>query len=160
MEARASRALRAVVGSWLILVSSAVAPVLAAGPEYMNFWTEPFSEEVESCSGEPVEISGTLRHHVVFVADGRGGFHGNGIFVGTASGVSESGTRYVSSFTDQLSQYFAPGDGASVGSGPLSFRLISTDGSDNLYVRGRFHVTVNAIGDVVASWADLVVVCR
>lgn len=146
---------------WMIaLVSVGTISVHAAGPEYMNFWTEPFAEVDETCTGELVEITGTIRHHVVFVNDGAGGFHGNGIFVMSASGVSEGGTSYVASFTDQLSQYFAPGDAGSVGTAPFSFRLISNDGSPNLYVTGTFHITVNANGEVVTSWSDLTIVCR
>lgn len=156
-----SRFKRLAIATCLVAVLATVAtPALGAGPEYMNFWTQPFSEVDETCSGELVEISGTLRHHVVFVVDGGGGFHGNGIFVGSATGVTESGTTYIASFTDQLSQYSAPGDGTSVGSAPFSFRLVSADGSPNLYVTGSFHITVNADGEIVASWTEFDVVCR
>lgn len=154
------RAYRLAVTTSLIVLLTATAPALGAGPEYMNFWTTSFSEVDESCSGELVEVTGTLRHHVVFVNDGSGGFHGNGIFVGTASGTSEGGTQYVAGFTDQLSQYFAPGDGGAIGSAPFSFRLISTDGTENLSVRGTFHITLNAAGEVVVFRSELSFVCR
>lgn len=142
------------------LLTTAAMPVLAAGPEYKNFWTQPFSEVETTCTGELVEITGTIRHHVVFVNDGNGGFHGNGIFVMNGSGVSEDGTRYVASFVSQVSQYIAPGDGAVAVTAPFTFRLVSTDGSPNLYVMDKFHITINSNGEVVASWNEVSVVCR
>ncbi len=143
-----------------VLLTIAATPVLAAGPEYKNFWTQPFSEVETTCTGDLVEITGTIRHHVVFVNDGSGGFHGNGIFVMSGSGVSEDGTRYVASFVGQVSQYIAPGDGVVAVTAPFTFRLVSTDGSANLYVREEFHITINANGEVVGSRSDLSVVCR
>lgn len=143
-----------------VLLTVAATPVGAAGPEYKNFWVQPFSEVETTCTGDLVEITGTIRHHVVFVNDGNGGFHGNGIFVVNASGVSEDGTRYVASSVNQLSQYIAPGDGVAAVTAPFTFRLISTDGSPNLYVQDEFHLTINANGAVVVSRSDLSVVCR
>lgn len=141
----------------------------AAGPTYTNFTTQPFAETQESCTGETVEISGVIRHHVVFVEDAAGGFHGNGIFTVIAKGVSSSGTRYVANFTDILSQYFAPGEldeeGIPVGppltaTAPFSFRLISNDGTPNLMLRAAFHITVNANGATTAFASDFRMNCR
>ncbi len=131
----------------------------AAGPTYTNFTTQPFAETNESCTGETVDVSGVIRHHVVFVEDATGGFHSNGIFTTIAKGISSSGTRYVLNFTDRLSQYFGPGelDEEGVPLGPpviatdtFSFRLISNDGSPNLIMRATFHITINANGEVAA----------
>ena len=158
----AYRVLRAALSGGLValLLTGATTQVLAAGPEYMNRWIQPFAEVDETCTGELVEITGTIRHHVVFVNDGADGFHGNAIIVGNASGVSEGGTRYVASFVDQLSEYFASDEAAAVGTAPFFFHLISNDGSPNLYVTGRFHVTINANGEVVTSWSELAIDCR
>lgn len=141
----------------------------AAGPTYTNFTTQPFAETNESCSGETVEVSGVIRHHVVFVEDAAGGFHGNGIFTAIAKGVSSSGTRYVVNFTSILSQYFGAGEldeeGLPLGppvtaTSPFSFRLISNDGTPNLSMRASFHITVNANGDVTAFADDFQIECR
>jgi hypothetical protein len=137
----------------------AIDTAVAAGPIYKNFTTLPFSEEDVSCSGEPVVVSGIVRHHAIFVMDAHGGFHGTSHFNGYATGVSSSGTRYVVNFTDGLRQYFAPGDVPSVGTGPFSFRLISNDGSPNLLVRGAFHITVNANGEVTVFVEDVRIEC-
>ncbi len=141
----------------------------AAGPTYTNFTTQPFAETNESCTGETVDVSGVIRHHVVFVEDATGGFHSNGIFTTIAKGISSSGTRYVLNFTDRLSQYFGPGelDEEGVPLGPpviatatFSFRLISNDGSPNLIMRAKFHITINANGEVAAFADDFQIDCR
>ena len=143
-----------------LVVALAPASALGAGVDYKNFTTQPFSETDVSCTGETVEISGILRHHVVFVIDGDGGFHGNGIFVGSAKGVSASGTRYVANFTSELSQYIAAGDAPAAATSPFSFHLISNDGTPNLHVSAFFHITVTPDGDTVVFADEFDVVCR
>jgi hypothetical protein len=142
------------------LLLTLTASAFAAGPEYKNFTTLPFSETETSCTGETVEVSGVIRHHVVFVNDAAGGFHGNGIFTVIAKGTSSSGTRYVTNFTDLLIQYIAAGDAPAAATGPFSFRLISNDGTPNLYVQGAFHITVDAHGEIIVDLSDLSLDCR
>lgn len=136
------------------------ATAAAAGPEYKNFTTLPFSEANISCSGETVEVFGVIRHHVVFVNDGAGGFHGNGLFNAIAKGTSSSGTRYVASFTDHLIQYIGAGELPVAVTSPFSFRLISNDGTPNLYVRGNFHITIAATGSVTSVLDEFEIECR
>src|SRR5688500_4074570 len=143
-----------------LLATLVPAGALGAGVDYKNFTTQPFSETDVSCTGETVEISGVIRHHVVFVNDAAGGFHGNGIFVGNASGESVTGTRYVASFTDRLTQYIAAGDAPVTVTDSFSFRLISNDGTPNLYVTGFFHLTLTAAGVPVVDASNFDVICR
>lgn len=154
--------IRAMLVLSMCLMSITASSASAAGPEYTNFTTQPFTETETSCTGETVEVSGTIRHHVVFVRDAAGGFHSNGIFTVIAKGVSESGTKYVVNFTALLSQHFGAGelDAEGVPTGPpvtatspFSFRLISNDGTPNLLMRASFHITVNANG-VVSTLID------
>ncbi len=157
-RSRTGRGTLACLGAALLLTMM-TASAGAAGPEYKNFWTMPFSETNLTCTGETVDVSGVLRHHVVFVADANGGFHGNGIFNGIAKGTSSSGTRYVANFTDLLIQYFGPGDTPVAVTSPFSFRLISNDGTPNLHARGSFHITVNAQGEVTVLRSDFDIYC-
>jgi hypothetical protein len=101
-----------------------------------------------------------IRHHVVFVNDGAGGFHGNGLFTAIATGTSSSGTRYVANFTDQLVQYIAPGEAPVAVTSPFSFRLISNDGTPNLHVSAAFHITITATGRVSVFVDGFDVDCR
>jgi hypothetical protein len=153
------RAMLACVGAALFAALTLTATAVAAGPEYRNFTTLPFSETNVSCTGEEVEVSGVIRHHVVFVIDGTGGFHGNGIFTAIATGTSASGTRYVANFTSLLSQYIGPVEAPAAATSPFSFRLISNDGTPNLQVRGFFHITVDANGTVRVFTSELTVEC-
>jgi hypothetical protein len=158
---RAGRGPVAVMSAVLCLGLASLAPVAAgAGPEYKNFTTLPFAETGVSCSGETVEVSGVIRHHVVFVIDGAGGFHGNGLFTAIAKGTSSGGTRYVANFTDHLVQYIAAGEAPVAVTAPFSFRLISNDGTPNLHVRAAFHITIAATGDVTVFVSEFEVECR
>ena len=136
------------------------ATAAAAGPEYKNFTTLPFSETNTACNGETVEVTGVIRHHVVFVNDGAGGFHGNGLFTAIARGTSSSGTRYVANLTDHLIQYVGAGDAPVVVTAPFSFRLISNDGTPNLSVRGMFHITITPSGEVTVLTETFGIECR
>jgi hypothetical protein len=158
---RAGRGPLAAISAVLCLGLAALAPVAAgAGPEYKNFTTLPFAETDVSCTGETVEVSGVIRHHVVFVNDGAGGFHGNGLFTAMAKGTSSSGTRYVANFTDHLVQYIAAGEAPVAVTALFSFRLISNDGTPNLHVRGAFHITITATGDITVFVSEFEVECR
>lgn len=157
---RKGQGMFACVGAALLLTAMSVtASAGAAGPDYKNFTTLPFSETDVSCTGETVDVSGVIRHHVVFVVDATGGFHGNGIFNGVATGTSSSGTRYVANFTDLLIQHFDPEDTPVAVTSPFSFRLISNDGTPNLHARASFHITVNAQGEVTVLMADFDIYC-
>ncbi len=158
---RAGHGTRACLGAALLVTMLTVtATAVAAGPEYKNFTTLPFSETNVSCTGETVEVSGVIRHHVVFVNDASGGFHGNGLFTAIAKGTSSSGTRYVANFTALLIQYIAAGEAPAAATAPFSFRLISNDGTPNLHLRASFHITVNAQGEVIVFVSDFEVECR
>jgi len=128
------------------------ATAAAAGPEYKNFTTLPFSETNVACTGETVDVlRGDSTHHVVFVIDGAGGFHGNGLFTAIAKGTSSSGTRYVANFTDHLVQYIASAEAPVAVTAPFSFRLISNDGTPNLTAQAKFHITIAAT-DGIRGW--------
>ena len=146
----------------LALVAAALtaAPAAAASNvEFRNSDVGPFSETDVACSGELVDISGTLHHRVVIVVDERGGVHTTAITRGIGTGVADSGTRYVGVFVDTSAQYFGPGDVPATGTFPFFFRLISNDGSPDLMVRQQFHITVNANGEITSFTSDTTVSC-
>lgn len=154
--------LRVVVASTLLALVAwlAAAPVSAlTNVEFRNSYVVPFSETDVTCTGESVDISGTLHHRVVIVVDDRGGLHITGITRGVATGVSGSGTSYLGIFVDKNAQYFAPGEVPANGTAPFFFRLISNDGSPDLAVRGGFHITINASGQLTVFINDMAVEC-
>ena len=162
MRARGRRGTLACIGATVVAIvaSAGAATAAAAGPEYKNFTTLPFSETNMACTGESVEVSGAIRHHVVFVNDGAGGFHGNGLFTAIAKGTSSGGTRYVANFTDHLIQYIGSGDLPVAVTAPFSFRLISNDGTPNLIAQAKFHITIAATGSLAVIIDEFEIVCR
>lgn len=162
MRARGRRGTLACIATTVaaVVASAGAATAAAAGPEYKNFTTLPFSETNVTCTGESVEVSGVIRHHVVFVNDGAGGFHGNGLFTAIAEGTSSSGTNYVANFTSQLIQYIGSGDLPVAVTSPFSFRLISNDGTPNLIAQAKFHITISPTGSVTATIDEFEIVCR
>lgn len=141
----------------LFSVSTATA---AGRVEFRNLYTVPISETVQTCSGETVELTGVLEHRVVIVVDPNGGLHLSVTNRGIEEGTSESGTRYVGTFTDVGAEYIPLDEAPGTGTFPFSFRLVSNDGSPNLLVRGFFHITVNANGEVTNFSQDFEVVCH
>lgn len=143
----------------LFLVAT-VAALAAAGALAPRAWAQastvtdnqtiPVEFINTSCGGEPVILTGEA--HVVFHATGTPGgqqverFHTNF----QLSGEAASGTRYVVNETVN-STTTRDADGA-----PSAFtsvghlNVVSTDGTDNRYVRTLIHTTINANGEITS----------
>jgi hypothetical protein len=113
-----------------------------------------------SCEGEPVILTG--ESHVVFHATGTPGgqqvakFHINF----QLSGEAASGTRYVVNETVNSTETRdadgAPSTFTSVG----HLNVVSTDGTDNRYVRTLIHTTINANGEITSVTFEFTTECQ
>src|SRR5215216_4401860 len=129
----------------LVLLSLLSAPLWAA-----TSTTIPLEAIVNNCSGEDVELSGTI--HLVSQTQRDGSEVGH-INYQNVSGVGlTSGTTYRASSVDtfRLEAPF-PSDIHSV----RSLRLISPGPEDDLLVMFLFHITVNANGEITAEVEDV-----
>lgn len=151
----------ATLATLLAAASIGAGPAAAAGNvEFRNSYVVPYSEITTSCSGEQVELAGLMYHRVIIVVDERGALHASVLTRGHLTGTSSSGTHYVATFSATGAEYFAPGDVPANGTFQFPFRLVSNDGSPNLLVRDRFHITINANGEVTSFSNDTEIVCR
>jgi hypothetical protein len=107
------------------------------------------------CTGEDVELSGTI--HLVSQLQSDGSEVGHFNFQGVSAVGLTSGTTYRASSVDNfhLAAPF-PSDITSV----RSLRLISRGPEDNLLVRFLFHITVNAKGEITAEVEDVSIKCK
>ena len=139
----------------LLVVAASAALVLqgAAAPQASTFTdneTVPVEFINTSCQGEPVILTG--ESHVLFHATGTPSgqqattFHINF----QLSGEAASGTRYV------VNETVSPTDTRDADGAPTTFtssghlNVVSTDGTDNRYVRTLIHTTVNANGEITS----------
>ena len=129
---------------------AAVPRAAAQASTFTDSETVPVEFINTSCEGEPVILTG--ESHVVLHATGTPSgqqvftFHINF----QLSGEAASGTRYVVnetvSSTDTRDADGAPSTFTSVG----HLNVVSTDGTDNRYVRTLIHTTVNANGEITS----------
>jgi hypothetical protein len=136
------------------LVFQAAGPTPASAAPQASTITDNETVPVEfintSCEGEPVILSG--ESHVVFHAtgtpDGQQAVHFHINF--QLSGEAASGTNYVVNETVNSTETRdadgAPSTFTSVG----HLNVVSTDGTDNRYVRTIIHTTVNANGEITS----------
>jgi len=107
------------------------------------------------CTGEDVELSGTI--HLVSQLQSDGSEVGHFNYQGVSGVGLTSGITYRASSVDnfRLAAPF-PSDIISV----RSLRLISPGPEDNLLVRFLFHITVNANGETTAEVEDVNIKCK
>jgi hypothetical protein len=143
--------------SSLLVAGSATAEVQIQNESY----TAPFSETVVSCTGETIELSGTVQHRLIVFYDPRLGYHFNVITRASLTGVSESGVRYVANFVNKGTAYiFLPAEESPEAiTFPFSFHLISTDGSQDLVIRELLHLTTDAQFRITSAFDTLYVSC-
>jgi hypothetical protein len=151
----------------LLLVTVIAAGALAgasAAPAVDRFTeteTIPYSDTLVSCTGEIVQVTGSIETRRTLLYDPNGGYHFKLLMRGTFTGVSDSGTRYVGSFVNEGTAYInlLNDEEPTALTFPYSFRLISNDGSPDLLVRELLHLTYNANGLGTASWWTVVSTC-
>ncbi len=127
---------------------------------YRNPFVITVSETDETCVGDTVELTGTLRHDVIIVVDAAGGLHSSYTIRAVLRGTSENGTTYIGIGVNNGAEYFSADETPANGTFGDRFRLISQDGSPNLLVHAVFHITVDPSGRITRFWNELDIVCR
>jgi hypothetical protein len=146
-----------------LFVVAAMGPGIAHGQgrvEYRNHFVTTISETERSCSGDAVELTGTLRHDVIIVVDTAGGLHSSYNIRAVIRGTSEDGTPYVGIIVNNGAEYFSADEAPANGTFGDRFRLISQDDSANLLAHAMFHITIDAQGRVTRFRSELDIVCR
>jgi hypothetical protein len=149
----------------LAVVGTALA--LAAGMALAQASTDTFNVKVpidevfpNSCTDEPVRLTGKL--HILFhiTEDAKGGFHVQ--FHAQPQGVSgtglESGTQYRGVGVTRDGAYFPPGELRQF-TFVNRFHLVSKGPSENLLLNETIHVTFNAKGEPTAEVARFAIKC-
>jgi len=134
------------------------------------FWTNYDEEnDVYNCPDadiEDIHVQGSYTIKTTTVLDGNGGahsrFHFNWSGI-TGTGLT-SGDTYVvpqvASNTDYYHQ-FVEGEGPANGTGNLTFQLVSKGSGENVRVKGIWHFTLNADGELTIDKDTFIsIVCK
>ena len=150
-----------ILGLVLLMVVVFATTVLAkAEVEKINEKWEigPFVE-YNWCTGEDVELTGTVHINGRFVTDSAGGFHLKWFWNWHLVGVGLSGTEYIANATENW-QFNGKGVFPFEETGILTFTVVSKGEEPNLILKGRFHITVNANGEWTAYFDEWEWICK
>ena len=112
------------------------------------------------CTGEDVELSGTVHINGRFVTDSVGGFHMKWLWNWHLVGVGlDSGTEYIANATENR-QFNEKGHFPFEETEIITFTFVSKGEEPNLILKGRFHITVNANGELTAYFDEWESVCK
>lgn len=118
----------------------------------------PFTATLTDCNGQPVVVSGTMHMVTQYTVSSNGGTH---IHINTnwqdVSGTS--GTTTYQAHSNNHSHFNSNGS-QSEATTIDDVRLISAGPTDNLRIRVTMHTTINANGEVTASFISFEVVCN
>jgi hypothetical protein len=145
----------------LILSSFTMAPAHRAVSfnEQFTFDVSPLPPIQNPCTGELVDLDGNIHvvvHGVVNKNKISLSLHGN---FQQLSGTGATGTRYAGGGASNahVNESFNGAFNAHL----VSSTVLTTSGRDNnIFVKARFHVTVNANGDVTAEMLDVTAECK
>jgi hypothetical protein len=118
----------------------------------------PFTATLTDCNGQPVVISGTMHMVMHFTTDSGGGTHAH-IHTNYQDVSGTSGTityRAVSSNHHSFNSNGAQSEFTTI----EDVKLISQGPTDNLTIRVTMHTTINANGQVTASFTNFEVTCN
>lgn len=147
-----------------ILFVAALAPAIAAGEATTSTTNVIIDETIpveNPCTGEMIVF--TIRAHLLVhtTADANGGTHqverghGQRVF-----GVSDTGTQYVGKIVATTVDQNNVSNPQNAFSELFHFYVVSQGGSDNFFLEFRMHVTVNANGEMTATFTDFGADCR
>lgn len=151
---------------WLVLsvlMVVSASPVLADAETYTDSGGYEFSQVVlNPCNGEMISLEGDLHEvwHLTF--DGNGGFHFHlqinpQNIVG--EGLTTGATYRFSGTVNELYNFQSTQDAAN-----FTFidqhRYIARGVSENTVMQERYHVTINASGEVVVDLVDVELICQ
>jgi len=125
--------------------------------------------DVYNCPDDDIEdihVQGSYTIKTTTVLDGNGGVHSRFHFnwAGITGTGLTSGDTYVvpqaSSMTDYYHQ-FVEGEGPANGTGTLTFQLVSKGSGENIRVKGVWHFTTNANGELTIDKDTFIsIVCK
>jgi len=131
------------------------------------FWTN-YDEinDVYNCPDadiEDIHVQGSFTINTTTVLDGNGGahsrFHFNWAGI-TGTGLT-SGDTYVVPQTQSNTDYFHQGEFPANGTGTLTFQLVSKGSGENVRVKGLWHFTLNADGELTVDKDTFIsIVCK
>jgi hypothetical protein len=145
--------------AWLLV---GVVPVYAQATTVRETVTEPLDLVLfNECTGEAVALTGELRITTKTTIDADGGTHATFHLVPQdVQGVGlESEIEYRGVGGARIHFNADADEVPSIFTATALFNLVTQGGSDNLQVKYRFHVTVNATGEVTAEVSDFIIRC-
>ena len=120
----------------------------------------PINETVTDCNGQPVVLSGTVHTVVHFTADSSGGTH---VSIHTnyqdVTGTSPTNPAVTYRAVTNSHQTANSSDPQNEFTSIQNLRLVSSGPTDNLRVKVRMHITINANGVATAVVERIEVVC-
>jgi hypothetical protein len=114
----------------------------------------------ESCSGEDVNVFGTLDIIIQTTTDSRGGLHVAFHLTPRLTGIGLSTGLEYNAVGPTQAVSFVDGTGLRVTAVVNVVNLISPGSSDNLVITETIHVTVNANGTTVVEFDNVKAACR
>jgi hypothetical protein len=151
---------------WLILsvlTFFSVTTVLAQAGTYTDSERYPFSQHMlNPCNGETIAFDGYLHETWHLTVDDNGGFHFR-LQINPQNVVGEgltTGATYRFSGTVNEVQNFQSAQEAANFTFIDQHRYIARGVSGNTVMQERYHVTVNANGDVTVDLVDLALICQ
>lgn len=117
----------------------------------------PFTATLTDCNGQPVVVAGTMHMVAHYTVSANGGTH---LHINT-NWQDVSGTSGTTTYRAHSNNHFNfNSQGAQSEVTTIdNVRLISAGLTDNLKIRVTMHTTVNANGEVTASFVNFEVVC-
>ncbi len=157
--------IRAVCRLLTLILSVALVAVSLSLPvraEVVTNTSVPFSTTVyNSCTGEPVHLTGELHVLVHITEDGNGGFHFYSHFqpMGVSGQGLASGRNY-QAVGETIRMSNDSSESQFEGSFVNNFKIVGQGPGGNFMVHTNTHFTVNANGDVTADIVNSSVECR
>ena len=141
-----------------VLIGICSEPTLAQATSTTTNTEMPFTATLTDCNSQPVVISGTMHMVTQYTVSSNGGTH---VHINTnwqdVSGTS--GTTTYRAHSNNHSHFNSNGAQSEVTTID-DVRLVSAGSTDNLKVRITMHTTINANGEVTASFVTFEVVCN
>jgi hypothetical protein len=141
-----------------VLIGVCSEPTMAQTTSTTTNTEMPFTATLTDCNGQPVVVSGTMHMVAQYTVSSNGGTH---LHINTnwqdVSG--SSGTTTYQAHSNNHSHFNSNGAQSEVTTLD-DVRLVSAGPTDNLTMRVTMHTTINANGEVTASYVTFEVYCN
>lgn len=141
-----------------VLIGICSEPTLAQATSTTTNIEMPFSATLTDCNGQPVVVSGTMHMVTHFTTNANGGTH---MHINT-NWQDVSGTSGTTTYRAQSNNHFNFNSNGSQTEFTTidDVRLVSSGPTDNLKFRAHMHTTINANGEVTASFVTFELTCN